>query len=534
MPRLFTLFLFLIPLFINPDKSSTKEIVILHTNDIESVYEPIQAVWRDDMQLIGGISHLATLIDNVRASEEISFLVDAGDIYTGALSKKTRGKLPFDLYNAIGYDALNIGNHEFEYNWEPLVEIIPRANFPVLNANIFIEKTGELIARPFTILEKSGVKIGVIGVMGIDAFYNTMAPFHRIGLSIKDPIETAQYWADKIRDDVDMIVVLTHQNKTAPMQTNKESDPSVQRGFDEDYQMAGELRGVDAIFGGHSDNGLLEPVKHPETGTMIGLTFGQGMHLGFTKFRVNTEEHKVTFLEGYLIPVDSKKYPAAQRTSKLINQYRSQYPELLEVIANMKQPAMRKYNQESTIGNLLTDFMRSASKSDIAFLNSGAIRADLNAGPVTMEQLINVYPFPDNLTVVELSGKQVRELIEYSLTLPYGVGQISGLTIQFDSTQPEMQRLLSIQLGNTELVDTQKYTVSTSAYVAKGGDGYTIFTEGKTIDDKQDMPDALYRGFNTVFNIDLPATNRQIDLSKVKSAPKEENLPAQNLLADHQ
>ena len=115
MPRLFTLFLFLIPLFINPDKSSTKEIVILHTNDIESVYEPIQAVWRDDIELIGGISHLATLIDNVRASEEISFLVDAGDIYTGALSKKTRGKLPFDLYNAMGYDVLNIGNHEFEY-----------------------------------------------------------------------------------------------------------------------------------------------------------------------------------------------------------------------------------------------------------------------------------------------------------------------------------------------------------------------------------------------------------------------------------
>ena len=520
MAKLLLKLIFFTSLFINSDDSSSKEIVILHTNDIESVYEPIQAVWRDDIELIGGISHLATLIDNVRASEEISFLVDAGDIYTGALSKKTKGKLPFDLYNAMGYDVLNIGNHEFEYNWEPLVEIIPRANFPVLNANIFIEKTGELIAQPFTVLEKSGVKIGVIAVMGIDAFYNTMAPFHRTGLSIKDPTETVQYWADKIRDDVDMIIVLTHQNKTAPMQTNKESDPSVQRGFDEDYQMAGKLRGVDAIFGGHSDNGLLQPVKHPETGTMIGLTFGQGMHLGYTKFRVNTEEHKVTFLEGYLIPVESKKYPAAQRTSKLINQYRSQYPELLEVIANMKRPAMRKYNQESTIGNLLTDFMRSASKSDIAFLNSGAIRADLNAGPVTLEQLINVYPFPDNLTVVELSGKQVRELIEYSLTLPYGVGQISGLKIQFDSTQPEMQRIVSIQLNNTELADTQKYTVSTSAYVAKGGDGYTVFTKGKVIDDNQDMPDALYQNFKNVFDIDLPFIDRQIDLSTITTATR--------------
>ena len=212
MTRLLAFFLLLTSLFTNTNESSTKEIVILHTNDIESVYEPIQAVWRDDIELIGGISHLATLIDNTRASEDISFLVDAGDIYTGALSKKSKGKLPFDLYNAMGYDALNIGNHEFEYNWDALVEIIPRANFPVLNANIFHEKSGKLIAKPYTILEQSGVKIGVIGVMGIDAFHNTMAPFHRIGLSIKDPIETAQYWADKIREDVNMLVVLTHQN----------------------------------------------------------------------------------------------------------------------------------------------------------------------------------------------------------------------------------------------------------------------------------------------------------------------------------
>ena len=513
MKRLLITFLFLTSLITNSDESSSKEIVILHTNDIESVYEPIQAVWRDDIELIGGISHLASLIDDVRASEDISFLVDAGDIYTGALSKKTKGKLPFDLYNAMGYDALNIGNHEFEYNWEPLVEIIPRANFPVLNANIFIEKTGELIAQPYAVLEKSGVKIGLIGVMGIDAFYNTMAPFHRTGLSIKDPTETAQYWADKIRDSVDMIVVLTHQNKTAPMQTNKESDPSVQRGFDEDYAMAGKLRGVHAIYGGHSDNGLMQPVVHPETGTIIGLTFGQGMHLGYTKFMINTDTNDVTFIDGYLIPVDSEKYKAKKETSKLIAEYRKQYPELSEVIASMKEPSMRLYNNESTIGNLLTDIMRKAANSDIAFLNSGAIRADLNAGRVTLEQLINVYPFPDTLSIVELTGAEIRKLIEYSLTLPYGIGQISGLKIEFDSSKPAMQRLIEAYVGDLALIDSKTYTIATSKYLAKGGDGYSIFTEGNLIDDSQSMPEALYKGFKELSTIDLPAINRQIDLN---------------------
>ena len=513
MIRLALASLLLFACFSNAQESSKKEIVLLHTNDIESVYEPIPATWRDDMELIGGISHLATLIRDVRESEDISFLVDAGDIFTGALSKKSEGKLPFDLYSAMNYDTLTLGNHEFEYGWERLVETIPRANFPVLNANIVHQDSGELIAQPYTILNRNGVKVGVIGVMGIDAFYNTMASFHRTGLTIKDPTETAQYWADIIRDEVNIIVVLTHQNRTAPMQTNKESDPSVQRGFDEDYAMAGNLKGVDVIFGGHSDNGLQEPVIHPDTGTVIGLTFGQGMHLGYTKFKVNLNEHDVTFLEGYLIPVDSEVFPADQKTEKLIKQYRKLYPELSEIIATIKQPSMRLYNKESTIGNLLTDITRDAAGSDISFLNSGAIRADLNAGNVTLEQLLNVYPFPDNLTVIELSGKQIKELIEYSLTLPYGIGQISGLEIQYNSNKPAMQRLLSLKINGRDIVDSNKYTVSTSGYLAKGGDGYTVFTEGKLINEEQSFPDALYRGFKAMGEIKLPLIGRQIDLS---------------------
>tara|TARA_B100001769_G_scaffold249127_1_gene221233 strand:+ start:382 stop:1926 length:1545 start_codon:yes stop_codon:yes gene_type:complete len=513
MIRLALAFLLLFACFSNAQESSKKEIVLLHTNDIESVYEPIPATWRDDMELIGGISHLATLIRDVRESEDISFLVDAGDIFTGALSKKSEGKLPFDLYSAMNYDTLTLGNHEFEYGWERLVETIPRANFPVLNANIVHQDSGELIAQPYTILNRNGVKVGVIGVMGIDAFYNTMASFHRTGLTIKDPTETAQYWADIIRDEVNIIVVLTHQNRTAPMQTNKESDPSVQRGFDEDYAMAGNLKGVDVIFGGHSDNGLQEPVIHPDTGTVIGLTFGQGMHLGYTKFKIDTQKHDVEFIEGYLIPVNSKQLLEDKQTATLIKDYRKIYPELLEVLAVVSEPLMRKYNEESSIGNLLTDYMREAAQSDIAFLNSGAIRADFNAGDVTLEQLINVYPFKDNLTIIELTGNQIKELVEYSLTLPYGIGQISGLQINYDSTQDMMNRVIDIKVNGSELIDNKKYTVSVSGYLAKGGDGYRVFPEGRFISDDKPFQDALYEEFKKAKIIESPAPGRLIDIS---------------------
>ena len=499
---------------ITATEDSKKEVILLHTNDIESVYEPIQALWRDDMDYIGGLSHLATLIRDAREEEGITFLLDAGDIFTGALSKKTEGKLPFDLYSAMDYDAMTLGNHEFEYGWEILVDTIPRANFPVLNANIYNETTGNLIAKPYTILEKNGVKVGVIGVMGIDAFYNTMAPFHRIGLSVKDPTKTAQYWADKIRDEVDMIVVLTHQNKTAPMQTNKEADPTVQRGFDEDYAMAGALRGVDVIFGGHSDNGLNEPVIHPKTGIVIGLTFGQGMHLGYAKFAVDIEKHDVDYLDGYLIPVNSAQLPEDKKTAQLIKDSRNNFPELAEVIAQVEQPLMRRYNKESSIGNLLTDFMRNAGNSDIGFLNSGAIRADMNAGNLTLEQLINVYPFKDNLTVIELSGQQVRDLIEYSLTLPYGIGQVSGLSITYDSSKEIMERLVDIKVNGEKIINSKKYTVAVSGYLADGGDGFVVFTDGKVVNADLPFQDAIYSQFKKTQNIKKPSIGRQIDIYK--------------------
>ena len=501
-------------LFVANINAETKEIVILHTNDIESVYEPIEAYWRDDIGMIGGIPYLATLINQTRAKEPISFLMDAGDIYTGALSKKSKGKLPFDLYSAMGYDVLTLGNHEFEYGWESLVATLPRANFPVLNANIVYEASGSLFAQPYTILQRDGIRIGVIGVMGIDAFYNTTAKFQRVGLTIKDPIATAQYWIDKIREDVNMIVVLTHQNKTAPMQTNKESDPTVQRGFDEDYEMAGKLKGADAIFGGHSDNGLLKPVIHPDTGTVIGLTFGQGMHLGYTKFKVDTQSHDVSFLGGHLIPVDASSLSADARTTALIEKQRQLHPILMEQLTTLTSAAVRLYNKESNIGNLLTDYMRVGGESDIAFLNSGAIRADFNVGEVTLEHLINVYPFVDRLTVVELTGKQVKELIEYSLTLPYGIGQISGLQIEYSSNRPVMQRILSIKYKGEMLNDSQKYTVSTTGFVANGGDGYSIFTKGKLVNDKKTMAEVLYQELKKADPITPPSLGRQIDLNK--------------------
>jgi len=103
--------------------SQTKEknanvATILFTNDVESAYDPIPAFWLDDIEMIGGLAEMTTLIDDIRSKEEAVFLFDAGDIFTGALAKRTKGALAFELMITMGYDAMGIGNHEFEYGTE--------------------------------------------------------------------------------------------------------------------------------------------------------------------------------------------------------------------------------------------------------------------------------------------------------------------------------------------------------------------------------------------------------------------------------
>ena len=105
-----------------------KKVTILYTNDIESVYEPVEAFWRDDMQRIGGMARLATLLEVERLKNPATFTLDAGDMFTGSLSKATEGRLVFDLYSRMGYDAVNLGNHEFEYGWQILHRVMHTAH----------------------------------------------------------------------------------------------------------------------------------------------------------------------------------------------------------------------------------------------------------------------------------------------------------------------------------------------------------------------------------------------------------------------
>jgi 2',3'-cyclic-nucleotide 2'-phosphodiesterase (5'-nucleotidase family) len=486
---------------------------LLFTNDVESAYDPIPAFWLEDQEMIGGIAEMTTLINNIRHSESNVFLFDSGDIFTGALAKLTEGRLAFELMISMNYDAMAIGNHEFEYGHEIFAWQKNRAPFPVLGANFFYKDTDHPYAQAHAIIERDGIRIGVIGIMGQDAV-SAIIPSFIAPLDVTVPAEAVQRSVDELRDQVDLIVLLTHQGKTAPMQTDAESDARLQRDIDADINLAGAVTGIDVLFAGHADAGTPEPIVHEKTGTIIMQTYGQATHLGYLQLTLDASSREITAYDGRLIPVDPALYAPDVAITEKLTAYRNAYPELRTVVGYTAQRMNRRYIEESDVGNLFTDAFVAIANTDIAFIHSGSLRKDLPAGAVRLVDLLDTYPFVDDVIVKEMSGEQIHRAFEQSFTLERGLLQVSGLNVTYDLTQPEGQRLVSIERNNIPLANDDILTVAAPGFLAEGGDLYTVFAEAATIHNAGKVSDAADAWLASHEIVDVPSRGRQFDVGQ--------------------
>ena len=483
-------------------------ITLLFTNDVESAYEPIPAYWLDDVETIGGIAEMTTLIENLRASEPNVFLFDSGDIFTGALAKLTNGRLAFELMITMGYDAMAIGNHEFEYGHEVFAWEKDRAPFPVLGANFFYRDTDHPFSQAHAIIERDGVRIGVIGIMGQDAV-SAIIPSYIAPLDVRDPVPLVQKSVDELRDDVDLVVLLTHQGKTAPMQTDAESDPRLQRDIDADIRLAGAVKGVDVLLAGHADAGTPEPVVHPETGTLIMQTYGQATHLGFLQLTVDGDNGEIREYEGRLIPVEASSLTPDPRIAAKLERYRREHADIMDVVGRIDGPLIRRYIEESDMGNLFADIFVDVSGADIAFVHSGGLRKDIQAGEVRLVDILDAYPFVDDIITKRMNGEQIRRALEQSLTFERGLLQLAGLEVVYDLDRPAYERVVSVTRNGEPLADDDEYLVAAAGFLAEGGDLYDSFAESSVVDNYGKAADAIVAHFRAHDIVAVPERGRQ-------------------------
>ncbi|GAB5414837.1 MAG: hypothetical protein Cons2KO_24400 [Congregibacter sp.] len=489
------------------ETAATREVTVLFTNDFESAYDPIEAFWRDDIDRIGGIAELATLVKSIRQTRSPVFLFDAGDIFTGSLARRTHGAVALDLMQLLKYDAMAIGNHEFEYGWEIFSREKARAPFPVLGANLFYAGTSHPYAQPWAIVERDGVRIAVVGILGQDAA-TALIPSNIAGLEVKDPAEVLRPLVARLRPEADLVVVLVHQGQTAPMQTDDEADPAVYRGNQANLNLAGAVPGIDIILAGHADAGTPQALVHPESGTLIMQTWGQGQHLGELRLELDADGNIHSY-RSRLIPVDADKFPPDPTVARRLAMWRADHADLREINTHATAPIVRRYYQESPLGNLFADVLRDAIGADIALMPSGALRRDLPAGPVRRVDILDAFPFEDHNALVTVSGKVLREILEQGFSLERGLLQVSGMRIAFDPGASKGSRVKAVCIGEEPLDKDHRYTVATLEILAQGGDAYVQFLEA---DDTRILPqrfaDTLEKVLGEGTSIEPPELNR--------------------------
>jgi 2',3'-cyclic-nucleotide 2'-phosphodiesterase (5'-nucleotidase family) len=470
-----------------------REVTILYTNDFHSAFDPIPAYWLKGSPKLGGAAQLSTLINQIRRRDTTVLLFDTGDMFTGMLSNLTRGEALMEMMITMKYDAMAIGNHEFDYGSDNFEKQMYRVPFPVLGANIFYKGTNHRYARPYAIIERKGIRLGVIGIIGEDA-RSVALPSGITGLDFLDPIPVVRDLVKELKPQVDLIVVLAHQGKTGPQQTDAEARPEVQRDFDEDIRLCGEVEGIDVFVGGHAHRGIEEPFVHPKTGTLIVQTYGYGTRLGYLKLRLQGK--KVISHEGSLMKVWSDRLPADPAVAANVRRYKEEVaPQIGKVVGKLKTRLVRDYNAESSLGDFVTDVMRDASGSDIALHNAGGLRADLPAGEVTNGNVLDALPFLNTLVLCEMTGGEIREVIEQGLSLERGLIQVSGLRATYDLKRPTNQRLIELTIGGSPVDDRKTYRVATGSFLAQGGDLYQTFLRVKQTDTGKSLSDVVMEYF---------------------------------------
>lgn len=463
-----------------------KRLVILHTNDLQGQIMPFSEA--GNKAELGGFARIAAKVQEFKESADNVILLDAGDTIQGTLFTKVFGGVYVgELMSKIGYNAVTIGEHDFDEGPEGLKNYIKSSSYPFLAANVDISESKELngLIAPYVILDVNSLKVGVFGLITPDAnLFAKTGPY----VKIADPKEASRKVIDEIKPKSDIIIALTHL------------------GITEDRKLASSVSGIDVIVGGGSKTKLSVPiiVNNPEGGkTIIVQAKNQGQFLG--KLEVAVKDKKTSLVGYKLLPIDNSVVPEP-KLAEIINKLQDKLEkESHKAIgsSNVEFDAIKSHirTSETNLGDLFAQAIKEAfPEVDIALQNSGGIRGEeIKAkGNITMKDVWEWHPYENKIVLVTLTGKQVKEVIERGVSsLPISKGtflQVAGLSYTVDLTGLPQElssdnaainfqgdRVMDIKVNGKPLNYNQNYRVAVNDFMVNGGDGFVTLAKAQDI-----------------------------------------------------
>lgn len=493
-------FYYLSPNLVPPNPLEPFTLSLMHSNDTHANLDQI--------------AKKVTAVKEVRAAKPNALLVDAGDVFSGTLYfNEFKGQADLKFMNLMGYDIMTFGNHEFDLGssaegHKALVDFIKAAKFSFVSSNVNFSNDPNLkglfsdliSSKPKEgkiyngiVKEIDGEKVGFFGLTTAETS-DISSPG---AVTFENYIEEAKKAVRAFEGmGVNKIVAITH--------IGYDDNPAV----DNDLNLAAQVEGIDVIVGGHSHTQLATPVVVDPNGTptIIVQAYQYNDFLGTLDVEF---DHNGVIVKhaGQLIKIADKVEDV--EAANMLTQYASKIAEIkntesgavtVNALENPRTASNSVRRNETPLGNLITDGMLEKAKTYnsnviMAFQNGGGIRAAIDQGQITIGEIITVLPFGNTLATMNLTGAEIKETFETSLkNLPGENGgflHVSGAKVQYDSSKPTGQRVVSIVYKNadgtyTPIIDSQTYTIATNAFTAKGGDGFTVlakaYSEGRVTD----------------------------------------------------
>jgi 5'-nucleotidase / UDP-sugar diphosphatase len=465
MRRFIAISLFLIAAFIGmalyaqPRAAFAEELRlgIIHTNDTHGHMMPFRVNGEDGW---GGVAKRRVAIQRARADTSYYWLtLDAGDVFQGTpLSNLLTGFLDLECMNQMGYDAMCLGNHEFDFGYDLIRGRMQDANFSMLSANIIDRERGMAVAKPYIILRRGDYRIGVIGITS-ETLPGETNPRIKESVVAYPAIPVVKSLAGYLRAaGCDIVIALCHE------------------GYDRDLKLAEAVPELDVIVGGHSHTFLTEPTR---VGNVIVTQDGQwGQNLGELKL---TFERPDGSGERFALENEANKYepmkPGMSEDDGLmafIGDYNQRFEaEMGKPVctAAVNFPVEDIRVKENALADLIADAMRAQLGADVVLFNGGNFRAGLEAGTVTFGDLYGVLPYDNFLMKVPVTGEKLREILEFA-GKQYGDGgfpQVSGMRVKYVD-----MALVEATVGGAPIDPKKEYTLLVTDFLAIGGDGFPL------------------------------------------------------------
>ena len=451
---------------------------ILHTNDIHGKLDPSVVATGGRTFEQGGMALIGGMVQAQRArAPERTLVLDAGDAWVGQLiSAIDHGRSVVRAMSLIGYDAMALGNHDFDWGQDELSQRAKEATFPFLAANIVEESSGASppFARPYVVKDLKIARVAVIGLTYPSSSIIRAASVK--GLKFLPAVESVKKYLPEMQKQADVIVAVTHLG----------IEGGTGRVGGGDTALAQAVPEIDLIIGGHDHQAF-------RTARVVGKTkiFQTGANadnLGRVEVTIDTATKKVATVQGadVLLPVSTGAAPPQPEVAKLVAERRAEAEKAgAKIIGRATDHFAQDRDMNNPLGNMIVDALleygrQQGWKTEIAFYNSAGTRASISAGDITFAKLAEVLPFQNSVVNVDLTGDQLKEVFE-GMAGSAGRLFMSGGTMSYRFANAAGSRVLKGTVAGQPLDATRIYHVATIDYLLGGGDGHTGFGKGTNV-----------------------------------------------------